>query len=150
MMNRIDITEQSEAGVSSKWIQRIGKVVLHGEAQKKYTPVSIVFVDDSFMTELNIKYFDKTESTDVISFFLDEDNFQRDPDSPWGEIYISVDRAKEQSDLFHVTYQNEIARLVIHGLLHLMGYEDKTTVEKNEMTEIENHYLNLLYKDMEE
>lgn len=147
--SRIEVAEQSEVNISISWIRDISEQVLQGEKHPGNAPVSLVFVGDEFMTDLNLRYFNKNDSTDVISFFLDEDAFKIDTDSPWGEIYVNIDRAKEQAKIYRVTYQVEIARLVIHGLLHLLGYEDRSSVDKNRMTELENHYLTLINKNME-
>ena len=92
-------------------------------------------------TEINKSYFHKNQSTDVITFYLNNDPFPCEIQSPWGEIYICVDRAIEQAVEYQVSLENEITRLIVHGLLHLMGYMDETTEDKQRMTEKENHYL---------
>ena len=70
----------------------------------------------------------------MISFFLNDDLSPDEAQSPWGEIYICVDRAREQAVDYQVTLQNEIARLMIHGLLHLIGYTDETAENKQQVS----------------
>lgn len=79
--------------------------------------VNIVFIDDVNMTALNKKFRDREGSTDVLSFRLSEEN-SADIE---GEVYVSLERAKEQSVEYDVPYIEEVVRLVTHGLLHLTG-----------------------------
>lgn len=78
--------------------------------------LSILFTDDSGIKALNRQYLGKNRPTDVLSFSMD------DP-AIIGDIVISVDRAKEQSKEFGVSLNEELARLLVHGLLHLLGYD---------------------------
>ena len=79
--------------------------------------VNVVFIDDGMMTELNQKYKGKSGSTDVLSFGLSNEDSERLE----GEVYVSLQRAREQAVEYDVPFAEEVARLVAHGLLHLVG-----------------------------
>ena len=83
---------------------------------------NIVFVDDTYMTELNETYKGRTGSTDVLSFNLSDEN----ENLYAGEIYVSLERAKEQAIEYGASFEREVVRLVVHGLLHLTGYVHDT------------------------
>lgn len=97
--------------------------------------ISIIFVDDEFLRKLHKDYLNDDSYTDVMSFNLSEDE-QID-----GEIYISLDRAQHYATKFGVTFGSEVTRLIIHGILHLKGYDDATEDQKKEMHDLENAYL---------
>jgi len=137
----IDITAQTDAEISTEWIRKLTETVLERERHSPEHLVSIIFVDDAFITDLNRAYFQKSHATDVISFVLENGPFPGEKESAWGEVYISVERARQQAEDYQVTYQEELARLIVHGLLHLLGYEDGSPSEKAEMTRMENLYL---------
>ncbi len=97
--------------------------------------ITVVFVEDNFLRTLHHDYLGDDTFTDVMTFNLSED------ETVEGEIYISLDRAKIHAAEFGVTLPEEIARLVIHGLLHLKGYDDRTNDEQNMMRKKEELYL---------
>jgi len=99
--------------------------------------LTFIFASDKLLSVLKRKFFNKDHLTDIIAFRLNNysEKFIE------GEIYISLQRVKENSTQFNQPYQKEISRLVIHGCLHLMGYDDKTSNGKKNMTMLENKYL---------
>jgi probable rRNA maturation factor len=97
---------------------------------------SIVFQTDKELLELNKKSLGHNFYTDIITFEI-----ERDSKSLEAEIYISLDRAKENALRYKTTLRNELARLVIHGMLHLAGYDDKTSAGKREMRKKEKEFL---------
>tara|TARA_Y100001935_G_scaffold254865_1_gene265383 strand:+ start:1646 stop:2089 length:444 start_codon:yes stop_codon:yes gene_type:complete len=99
--------------------------------------ITFIFSSDNLLTSLKKKFFDKDHLTDIIAFRLNNYNEKFIE----GEVYISLQRVKENSSQFNQPYQKEISRLVIHGCLHLMGYDDKTSSGKKNMTMLENKYL---------
>ena len=111
-------------------------------ADEKYTQgeIGIVFVDHDYIIDLNKKYLNKDDTTDVLSFPLTE------PGSSdiSGEIYINLDRIAEQVVEYKVSFNEELYRIIIHGLLHLVGYTDYQLAEKKKMTIKEDHYLTIL------
>ena len=100
--------------------------------------VSFIFGTDELLFDLKKEFFDKNEFTDVIAFRLNDYSEKQIE----GEIYISLPRAKENATEFREPFEKEVARLIIHGSLHLLGYEDKTEVKKLKMRKIENELLN--------
>ena len=100
--------------------------------------ITFIFASDELLAELKSKYFNKDHYTDVIAFRLNEYNEKLVE----GEIYISLPRAKENAKIFEQPYEKEITRLIVHGCLHLIGFKDKTRVEKKIMTKLEDDILN--------
>tara|TARA_B100000609_G_C17182413_1_gene417868 strand:+ start:840 stop:1262 length:423 start_codon:yes stop_codon:yes gene_type:complete len=116
----------------SKWLEQ---VVIR---EKKFLgEIVCVFCDDKYLLEKNIKYLNHDYLTDVITFDYCEDR------TVSGDILISVERVKENAKSYNVSFFTEIKRVIVHGLLHLLGYDDKTSSSKKEMTEKEDFYLNL-------
>ncbi len=102
--------------------------------------LNIIFCSDKALHKKNIQYLNHNTLTDVITFDLaDEEK------TISGEIYISSDRIKENAKIFHCTVQEEMLRVIIHGVLHLLGYKDKHEAEKKIMKKKEEEYL-ILWK----
>ena len=99
--------------------------------------LSFVFGNDKLLNNLKKQFFQKDHFTDVIAFRLNDYN----QGNIEGEVYISLARAKNNAKKFNEPYSKEIARLVIHGSLHLLGYEDSSKKDKEEMTKKEDIYL---------
>ena len=109
--------------------------------QEGKTPGDIhyIFLSDSGLLEINQQFLNHHDYTDIITFPLSEsEQIIR------GEIYISLDRVKENALLNNVNFYQEFARVLVHGVLHLLDYNDHTKEEKHEMRSKENYYLNLL------
>jgi rRNA maturation RNase YbeY len=100
--------------------------------------LNIIFTNDNILLTLNTEYLRHSTLTDIITFDMSEKRGEIA-----GDIFISVDRAKENSKEYGVNLSNEVRRLIIHGVLHLMGYKDKTQAEKELMREKEEFYLSL-------
>tara|TARA_B100000519_G_C14028339_1_gene336789 strand:+ start:72 stop:518 length:447 start_codon:yes stop_codon:yes gene_type:complete len=102
--------------------------------------ISLIFVSDEYLSGLKKQYFKRDEYTDVIAFRLNEYG------KPFveGEVYISLPRAKENSQNFDEPYSREVSRLIIHGCLHLIGLKDKTDIEKENMTNNEDAVLEVI------
>ena len=105
---------------------------------KKITEINYIFCNDSFLLKLNKKFLNHNTLTDVISF-----NMSVASDILAGEIYISIERVKFNARLFNVKMQDELHRVMIHGLLHLAAYNDSTESEKEIMRRKEDYYLSL-------
>ena len=99
--------------------------------------INIIFTSDIYVSDLKKNFFSKNQWTDVIAFPINDEN----DDSIEGEIYISMPTAKENAKKYNQPYAKEIARLVIHGSLHLLGYDDKTKKQKNDMSNLEELFL---------
>lgn len=100
--------------------------------------LNIIFCDDEYLQKINIQYLHKHTLTDIICFPLEEQ------DELTGEMYISTSRVKENAKTYQVVFNNELNRVIIHGVLHLCGYTDSNAKEKTQMREKENYYLGLL------
>lgn len=98
--------------------------------------INFIFCTDSYLGELNKIWLHHSTLTDIITFPYSEQE-----DTVSGDIYISVERVEENAKKYGEPVDNELKRVMIHGLLHLMGYQDKTHAEKKEMREREDHYL---------
>ena len=98
--------------------------------------ISIIFVTDSYLLEMNQKYLNHDYYTDIITFDYCEMNIVS------GDLFISIDRVQENADTFNVDLLTELHRVMIHGVLHLCGYKDKTIDEERLMRDLENKYLN--------
>jgi rRNA maturation RNase YbeY len=109
--------------------------------KKTLKEVIYVFCDDIFMLNLNNIHLKHNYLTDILTFDLTEKK-----DGIAAEIYISVDRLKDNSDEYKTLFINELYRVMIHGILHLCGYHDSTAVEKEEMRKREEYYINTLFK----
>jgi rRNA maturation RNase YbeY len=100
--------------------------------------ITYIFCSDNYLHKLNIEYLEHDTFTDIITFQYNEENSALHSD-----IFVSIDRIKENSKLYNQRLLDEFHRIMIHGVLHLLGYKDKTPEEKQEMTDKENYYLSL-------
>ncbi len=99
--------------------------------------IAYIFCDDAYLVEKNIRYLNHNTLTDIISFdYTDEDRVS-------GDIFISIDRIKVNAKKYKVEFLDELHRVIIHGVLHLCGYNDKTEQDKKEMKAKEDYYLSL-------
>ena len=95
-----------------------------------------VFCNDEYLLKKNIKFLKHNTLTDVITFDYSEEEIIS------GDILISTERVVENAKIFNVNYLTELHRVMVHGLLHLLGYKDKIEKDANTMREKENYYLN--------
>jgi probable rRNA maturation factor len=100
--------------------------------------ISFIFCSDDYLLEVNKQYLNHDYFTDIITF----DYVENDVIS--GDIFISCDRVKENASEFKTGFENEMSRIIIHGVLHLMGYKDKAKKDKLLMTQKEDFYLKIL------
>ena len=108
------------------------------EESRKVGDITFIFCDDTYLHKINLEFLDHNTYTDVVTFDYSTGN------ELISEIYISTERVKENAKKYRETFQNEIRRVMIHGVLHLCGYKDKQTEDKRIMRDKENHYLSLL------
>jgi probable rRNA maturation factor len=116
-----------------RWQEFVEKalLVIPGEAQG----VTIAFVSDRAMRELNRLWRHKQGTTDVLSFPVEQDEFEKAEGASLGDVVISVEQAARQAKENGLTLDEEIAQLILHGLLHLCGYDHST--DKGEMNRLE-------------
>ncbi len=108
-----------------------------GEEQRILDNISVIFVSDNHLLNINQTYLKHDYLTDVITFDYSE------AESISGDIFISVDRVKENAGSFGQSFEHELLRVIIHGVLHLCGYKDKTEEEIDIIRGKEDYYLSL-------
>lgn len=109
------------------------------EEEVNFMEVSYIFCSDEYLLSLNKEFLDHDTLTDILTFTMS--------DSPLpivSEIYISIDRVKENASDLKIQFANELNRVIIHGVLHLCGYSDHSPEKKREMTGKEDYYLGKL------
>lgn len=103
----------------------------------KLKELNYIFCSDNYLLQINQQYLDHDTYTDIVTF--DNSDIAQ---TITGDIFISIDRIRENAAKFGVTETNELHRVIIHGALHLLGYKDKSPVDKKKMTLKEDFYLN--------
>jgi rRNA maturation RNase YbeY len=120
-----------------KWLLQLAKMENFSIKEINY-----IFCSDIYLLQINVEFLNHHYLTDIITF----DNSETKGNIE-GDIFISVDRVKENSETFKVPVDMELQRVMAHGLLHLVGYKDKSTKEQSLMREKENFYLEILHKE---
>ncbi len=100
--------------------------------------LSYIITNDEYLRKLNVQFLEHDYFTDVITFDYNNNNLIN------GEVYISLESVKENALNYNVSLNNEIKRVIIHGVLHLVGYDDKSEMQKAEMRRQEDLWLDLL------
>lgn len=118
---------------TKKWIKNTSFSEGYEVSQLNY-----IFCSDEYLLEINKQYLDHDYFTDIITFDNSEEDKQLE-----GDIYISVDRVRDNAATFHTDFDSEMRRVLIHGLLHLVGYEDSSEALKTAMRAKEDEYLRL-------
>ncbi|RYU78604.1 rRNA maturation RNase YbeY [Hymenobacter persicinus] len=125
--------ELAEAESLTSWIERIAAVHEHEIVQLTY-----IFCSDEYLHRVNVEYLDHDTYTDVITF----DNAD-DADIIEGDIFISVERVRENAQQLGLAFHDELHRVMIHGVLHLLGYADKDLLSQTAMRKKEDYCLSL-------
>ncbi|MGZ5222535.1 MAG: rRNA maturation RNase YbeY [Bacteroidia bacterium] len=112
---------------------------IFSDYHKTLNYLHVVFLDDEQLLQINKEFLEHDYYTDIITF-----NYADEADVIEAELYISVTRVADNAQTLGVTFDQELNRVVIHGVLHLCGYEDNTIELKNEMQLAENKYINLI------
>ncbi len=100
--------------------------------------LAFIFCDDEYLLQINRKYLNHYDLTDVITF-----DYTDKWEAVSGDIFISYERVKENAVILGISLDDELCRVMIHGVLHLLGYRDATVRDKEAMREKENYYLSL-------
>ncbi len=137
-MNVDFIYKDTESGlIDKKEYNRLIEVIIDREGYRKGR-ISIIFTSDITLQKLNKKFLGKDYLTDIMVF---GNSFKN---TISGEVYISIDRIKENSIKYSKgKFNSELKRVIIHGILHLIGYDDKNVEDKENMTNKEEQYLKL-------
>lgn len=126
--------ELEETSAHEEWIKR----VISSEG-KKTGEISFIFCNDEYLLEMNQKYLDHDTYTDIISFDSSVGNILN------GDIFISTERVAENADAYKVEFSEELKRVIIHGVLHLCGYKDKTEEEEQLMRKKEEEKMKMFH-----
>ena len=121
--------------------KRVSTKILKSTLQKEQinkAKINLIFAKDKLLNNLKIEFFNKDHLTDVIAFRINDYS----DEIVEGEIYISIERAMDNAKKYDQNKSKELARLIIHGTLHLLNYKDNTKDEKLIMTKLEDKYLN--------
>lgn len=129
----IEVSEIKTLEKNKLWLR---EVIL--EENKKEGDIIYVFCNDQYLLKKNIKFLSHNTYTDVITFDYCSENIIT------GDILISIERVKENAKNFNVNFLTELNRVMVHGLLHLLGYKDKTVLDIKKMREKENFLLSKL------
>jgi rRNA maturation RNase YbeY len=129
----LDFSLEDEA-LFSDWISR----VISSE-EKNEGEINYIFCDDEYLLEINKQYLDHDYYTDIISFDYSIGNELH------GDIFVSIDRVKENAEEFGVSFQDELKRVIIHGVLHYCGYKDKSEEEELLMRSKEDEKIKMFH-----
>ncbi len=118
--------------ITKQWLKTVA-----GSEMKKLGDISIIFCSDNYILDTNIKYLQHDYFTDIITFdYCDGDILS-------GDLFISVDSVRENSIYFKTKFEDELNRVIVHGLLHLIGYDDHTEEQQKVMRSKEDYYLSI-------
>ena len=115
------------------WLKGVAK-----DENKTTGEISIIFCSDDYLLDLNKKFLNHDYYTDVITFDYSEQDIIS------GDIFISIDRVRENAQIYGQKFIDELNRVIVHGLLHLAGYKDKSEEEQKQMRQKEDFYLKKL------
>lgn len=119
-------------GKNSKWLRLVAESEI-----RVLGDINIVFCSDNYVLDINQKFLGHDYFTDIITFdYCEKDRLN-------GDLFISVDSVRENAIEYGEEFQRELARVMVHGILHLIGYDDHTKSEQKEMRAKEDYYLSL-------
>jgi probable rRNA maturation factor len=124
--------ELSNENLYSDWVSRI-----ISSENKKEGEINYIFCDDDYLHKINVDYLDHDDLTDIISFDYSVGNELH------GDIFISVERVRENAEDFDVSFEDEVKRVMAHGVLHYAGYKDKSDEDSQIMRNKENEKIAL-------
>ena len=132
---QLEYDDVEKPNIDENWIRSVCENILMDSNQDKAS-ITFIFSNDDKLRKLKKEYFGEDVFTDTISFNLEEES-----DPIEGEVYISLERVSENAHTFQQDFITEYKRVIIHGCLHLLGYNDELPEDKTKMTELEETYL---------
>ncbi|MBQ9311116.1 MAG: rRNA maturation RNase YbeY [Bacteroidales bacterium] len=118
--------------LNNKWL----KFVAQSEV-RRLGDINIIFCSDNYILDVNMKFLQHDYFTDIITFDYCEGNVLS------GDLFISIDSVKYNAEFYGTEFSDELNRVIVHGLLHLIGFDDHTPEEQKQMRDKENYYLSL-------
>ncbi len=125
--------EDEDSLILQRWIKEVIEL-----EQNKLIALQYIFCEDDYLYDLNIAHLNHDTLTDIITFPYDQ------PPNIHSDIFISIDRVRDNAEKFNAPFREELHRVMIHGVLHLCGYRDKTSEEARQMRAKEDETLQLL------
>lgn len=116
--------------VHNAWLKAVSE-----EEGRRLGQISVIFCSDPYLLEINRKYLGHDYYTDIITFDYSEGG------TISGDLFISVDTVRSNAEYYSADFKDELDRVIVHGVLHLIGYDDHTDEQTAEMRARENHYL---------
>lgn len=115
---------------NNKWLRMVAESEI-----KRIGDISIIFCSDNYILDVNMKYLQHDYFTDIITFdYCEGDRLS-------GDLFISIDSVRENAKLYNTEFTEELNRVMVHGILHLIGYDDHTQKDQKLMRTKENYYL---------
>ena len=130
--NYLDVNLDIDEDKYNQWIQTSIE-----ENNKELGEISYIFCNDEYLLKMNQDYLNHDYFTDIITFDYCEKKIVS------GDLFISIDRIKDNSERLNTVFKEELDRVIIHGIIHLLGQKDKTEEEAKEMRTKEDYYLSL-------
>lgn len=124
-------TRTFDKEIIKKWLLQIA-----GNHHKKIESIQIIFCSDEYLRLIGMQFLNHDYYTDIVTF-----HYEKEGEPIEGELYISIDRIKENAKNFRVKTEQEKRRVIAHGMIHLLGFDDEKPQERHEMTLLENEYL---------
>lgn len=118
--------------LNNRWLRMVV-----GSEIKKLGDLSLIFCSDNYILDINMRYLQHDYFTDIITFDYCEG------DTVSGDLFISIDSVRENAVLYGASFEDELDRVMVHGVLHLLGYDDHTSEDIAVMCEKENYYVKL-------
>lgn len=118
--------------LNNRWL----KMVVGSEI-KRLGDLSLIFCSDHYILDINLRYLQHDYYTDIITFDYCEG------DTVSGDLFISIDSVRENAAFYGVSFEDELDRVMVHGVLHLLGYDDHTPEDTAVMREKENYYVKM-------
>lgn len=118
--------------LNNRWLKMVA-----GSEVKKLGDVTIIFCSDNYILDVNMRYLQHDYFTDIITFDYCEGNVLS------GDLFISIDTVRENAAEYGAEFDEELHRVIVHGLLHLIGYDDRTPEEEMEIHRKEDYYLSI-------
>lgn len=140
VLKNVSVYNEKLIFIDKKTVHRLVRLICD-HAELSIRSLEFNFVSTETIEKINRKYLKHNYATDIITFDYSDQKNNLD-----GEIFISFDDAAENSKVYRVSVDNELLRLIIHGILHLIGYDDTTPAKRKKMKELEDEFVNKFQK----